>query len=98
VQCAPDAGSATASSPLFGEVVLDQAVEPGQYRASVRVPSTATAGRYAVIGTCGTTTTSGAIVVATGKGNGPTLIGLGLIAAGAALTVFATRYRSRPRA
>ena len=104
VGCATDAGSAMASSALFGEVVLSHAIEPGYYRARVTVPPTATAGRYLVTGTCGATTSTGAIVVAPGgdaadgKGNGPTLIGLGLIAAGAALTVLATRFRSRNRA
>ena len=98
VECATDAGGATASSALFGEVVLSRAIGPGSYRATVRVPSTATAGRYEVTGTCGATTSTSAIVVDTGKGNGPTLIGIALIAAGAALTVLATRFRSRTRA
>jgi hypothetical protein len=100
-----DAGGATASSPLFGEVVLSHAIEPGYYRARVVVPPTAAAGTYAVTGTCGTATSRAAIVVTPGgdgaagdKGNGPTLIGIGLIAAGAALTVLATRFRSRTRA
>jgi hypothetical protein len=105
VGCTTDPGSARASSALFGDLVLSHAIEPGYYRARVTVPSTATAGTYPITGTCGTTRSTGEIVVSTGghgptagKGNGPTLIGVGLIAAGAALAVLATRFRSRARA
>ena len=105
VRCAADDGvGASVSSALFGEVVLGRAIEPGYYRVRVAVPPTANAGTYAVTGTCGATASTALIVVAPGgagaggEGNGPTLIGLGLIAAGAALTVLATRFRSRPRA
>lgn len=105
VGCTTDPGSARASSPLFGDVLLGKATEPGYYRASVAVPSTAPAGTYPITGTCGTTTSTAEIVVSpagdgatAGKGNGPTLIGVGLIAAGAALTVLATRLRTRARA
>jgi hypothetical protein len=106
VGCTTDVGSAKASSPLFGDVVLSQVIEPGYYRASVPVPTTARAGTYPITGTCGTTTSTGRIVVSpsggapagdgatVGPDHGPTLIGAALLLGGVALAALATRRRS----